>query len=227
MLIHVMFIHISSFLPRHFPMPPWPLATLSHAIAQYLEVVFPAFLHPWKLTWHWKIPMFNRKNIFKTWMFFSLSSWFSGEKNLQTHRDHKMAPTFEFKFPVVHCGCEACVMNRFFSQKRSKTNHRSLTAKAPEKWWLFKTTFLSYWVKRSLIRGYVMLNFGWVPRCFFCLFVDDFGMTSSQDVKSWDSHSWIQRLHWFYHASWPANKKREGEKMKPSYEGPNPLLDYL
>ena len=23
------------------------------------------------------------------------------------------------------------------------------------------------------------------------------------------------------------NKKREGEKMKPSYEGPNPLLDYL
>ena len=26
-------------------------------------------LHPWKLTWHWKIPIFNRKYIFKWWIF--------------------------------------------------------------------------------------------------------------------------------------------------------------
>ena len=26
-------------------------------------------VHPWKLTWHWKIPIFNRKYIFKCWIF--------------------------------------------------------------------------------------------------------------------------------------------------------------
>ena len=26
-------------------------------------------LHPWKLTWHWKITIFNRKYIFKWWIF--------------------------------------------------------------------------------------------------------------------------------------------------------------
>ena len=26
-------------------------------------------VHPWKLTWHWKIPIFNRKYIFKWWIF--------------------------------------------------------------------------------------------------------------------------------------------------------------
>ena len=26
-------------------------------------------IHPWKPTWHWKIPIFNRKHIFKWWMF--------------------------------------------------------------------------------------------------------------------------------------------------------------
>ena len=26
-------------------------------------------LHSWKLTWHWQIPIFNRKYIFKWWMF--------------------------------------------------------------------------------------------------------------------------------------------------------------
>ena len=26
-------------------------------------------IHPWKPTWHWKIPMFNNKYIFKWWMF--------------------------------------------------------------------------------------------------------------------------------------------------------------
>ena len=26
-------------------------------------------LHPWKLTWHWKIPILNRKYIFKSWIF--------------------------------------------------------------------------------------------------------------------------------------------------------------
>ena len=28
-----------------------------------------AKLHPWKLTWHWKITIFNRKYIFKWWIF--------------------------------------------------------------------------------------------------------------------------------------------------------------
>ena len=27
------------------------------------------FIHPWKLTWHWKIPVFNRKYIFTWWIF--------------------------------------------------------------------------------------------------------------------------------------------------------------
>ena len=27
------------------------------------------WLHPWKLTWHWKITIFNRKYIFKWWIF--------------------------------------------------------------------------------------------------------------------------------------------------------------
>ena len=30
---------------------------------------FSQGLHPWKLTWHWKIPIFNRKYIFKWWIF--------------------------------------------------------------------------------------------------------------------------------------------------------------
>ena len=31
--------------------------------------LFTNSLHPWKLTWHWKITMFNRKYILKWWIF--------------------------------------------------------------------------------------------------------------------------------------------------------------
>ena len=39
-----------------------------------LAILVKAWIHsnkipPWKLTWHWKIPMFNRKYIFKWWNF--------------------------------------------------------------------------------------------------------------------------------------------------------------
>ena len=32
-------------------------------------LVYLNILHPWKRTWHWKIPFFNRKYIFKCWNF--------------------------------------------------------------------------------------------------------------------------------------------------------------
>ena len=35
-------------------------------------------LHHWKLTWHWKIPIFNRKYIFKWWMFHCHVSFLGG-----------------------------------------------------------------------------------------------------------------------------------------------------
>ena len=35
-------------------------------------------LHPWKLTWHWKIPIFNRKCVFKWWMFYCHVSFRGG-----------------------------------------------------------------------------------------------------------------------------------------------------
>ena len=35
-------------------------------------------LHPWKLTWHWKIPMFNKTCIFKWWMFYCHVSFRGG-----------------------------------------------------------------------------------------------------------------------------------------------------
>ena len=45
------------------------------------------WLHPCKLTWHWKIPIFNRKNIFKWWSFhchvsFRRGSCFTNQKKL-------------------------------------------------------------------------------------------------------------------------------------------------
>ncbi len=39
------------------------LAKLGHFGKLYEELL------PWKLTWHWKIPIFNRTYIFKWWMF--------------------------------------------------------------------------------------------------------------------------------------------------------------
>ena len=93
--------------------------------------------------------MFNRKNIFKSYMFFHCHLGFSGEKNLQTHRDHKMVPTFELKFPVVHCGYEACYES-IFVPKRSKTNHRSLTASLPlKRSVVFQDEPASYWVSAN------------------------------------------------------------------------------
>ena len=38
----------------------------------------PCGLHPWKLTWHWKIPMFNSKYIFKWWIYHCPVSFFGG-----------------------------------------------------------------------------------------------------------------------------------------------------
>ena len=38
-------------------------------------------LHPWKPTWHWKIPIFNRKYIFKWWIFHCHVSFRGGKKN--------------------------------------------------------------------------------------------------------------------------------------------------
>ena len=35
-------------------------------------------IHPWKLTWHWKIPMFNRKHIFKFWISIVMLVFFWG-----------------------------------------------------------------------------------------------------------------------------------------------------
>ena len=34
--------------------------------------------HPWKLTWHWKIPISNRKYIFKWWIFHCHINFFWG-----------------------------------------------------------------------------------------------------------------------------------------------------
>ena len=39
---------------------------------------YPLAVHPWKLTWHSKIPMFNRKYIFKFWIFHCHLSFFGG-----------------------------------------------------------------------------------------------------------------------------------------------------
>ncbi len=36
-------------------------------------------LHPWKLTWHWTIPIFNRKYIFKRWIFQPVLLVFGGD----------------------------------------------------------------------------------------------------------------------------------------------------
>ena len=41
-------------------------------------------IHPWKLTWHWKIPIFNRKYIFKWWVFHCHVS-FRGGRFVQTN----------------------------------------------------------------------------------------------------------------------------------------------
>ena len=35
-------------------------------------------IHPWKLTWHWQIPIFNRKYIFKWWVFYCHVSFRGG-----------------------------------------------------------------------------------------------------------------------------------------------------
>ena len=55
-------------------MPWWikniPLYNLQNHI-QYIwyHLVIQSIIHLWKLTWHWKIPIFNRKFIFKWWLF--------------------------------------------------------------------------------------------------------------------------------------------------------------
>ena len=39
------------------------------------------YIHPWKLTWHWKNPIFNRKYIFKWWIFHCHVSFRGGTLN--------------------------------------------------------------------------------------------------------------------------------------------------
>ena len=51
-------------------------------------------LHPWKPTWHWKIPIFNRKYIFKWWIFHCHVSFRGGKKNTKQKTCHKLP-----KFP--------------------------------------------------------------------------------------------------------------------------------
>ena len=56
----------------------WPTLQHHHLLVQGWEETDPENqlnakhqynLCPWKLTWHWKIPIFNRKYIFKWWSF--------------------------------------------------------------------------------------------------------------------------------------------------------------
>ena len=63
-----------------------------------------SWLHPWKLTWHWKIPIFNRKYIFKWWIFHCHVS-FRGiitVKNLTRRRVLKYVPVVcGMMFPLI------------------------------------------------------------------------------------------------------------------------------
>ena len=61
-----------------------------------LEIV-----HPWKLTRHWKIPMFNRKHIFKWWMFHCHVGFPGGWYH------HKGLAHWQAKLLVAWCTCHS------------------------------------------------------------------------------------------------------------------------
>ena len=65
-------------------------------------------LHPWKLTWHWKIPMFTRKYIFKWWMFHchvsfrgTNASHFAPENRPGPKRKRESLPTIHVQAQAV------------------------------------------------------------------------------------------------------------------------------
>ena len=49
-----------------------------HSCSNYTETLWHFKLHPWKLTWHWKIPRFNRKYILHSWWIFHCHVRFPG-----------------------------------------------------------------------------------------------------------------------------------------------------
>ena len=144
---------------------------LQHCLTQLLSAwrwFFHVFLHPWKLTWHWKIPMFNRKNIFKSWIFFLVILVFGRKKSLNPQGSQNGA----YFWVEVSCSPLRLWSMRhesIFDPKRSKTNHRSLTASFPLK------RSVVFQDEPFLLGFGELLNFGGVVlSMFFYLFVDDF-----------------------------------------------------
>ena len=93
------YIHKSCHIPKVWArLTGWPtwLNIWSHHSAHSMSFVVPPkthqqstletpifkncnTIHPWKLTWHWKNPIFNRKYIFKWWIFHCHASLFFWE----------------------------------------------------------------------------------------------------------------------------------------------------
>ena len=63
----------------------WKLQSWMEFHHQMVVIYESIHIHPWKPTWYWKIPMFNRKYIFKWWIFPCHVSFQEG--TLQQNRD--------------------------------------------------------------------------------------------------------------------------------------------
>ena len=105
-------------------------------------------LHPWKPTWHWKIPIFNRKYIFKWWMFYCHVSFRGGKESqdqiLQVRAKDHITMVFYLGVILIMVGrnSKAFQLVDLLKWIWNKRHHPQLESKTLEK----KTT-LKIWLR--------------------------------------------------------------------------------